>query len=237
MSTAVERIMRERGDLTCFHEPFIYDYYVNRKARVIPHFDVQEDHPVKYEDVRDLILRQAESAPVFFKDMSYYVVPHILEDTAFNERLVNCFLICNPIASILSYFELDPEVTCDEIGLEAQYQHYLGLCSSCKCVIVEAERIREDAKRVMGAMWSEVGLSYVDDAFEWGDQLPEDWKQVEGWHGDVVASRGILPITPEEADAKNEMFLDLSQKYPSMQKYYEHHLPFYESLREKSLNV
>ncbi|MCO5125978.1 MAG: hypothetical protein M9957_01250 [Rhodobacteraceae bacterium] len=26
MSTAIERIMRERGDLDCLHEPFMYDY-------------------------------------------------------------------------------------------------------------------------------------------------------------------------------------------------------------------
>ena len=41
MSTATERIMRERGDLDCAHEPFMYDYYVHRKRRVMPHFDVQ----------------------------------------------------------------------------------------------------------------------------------------------------------------------------------------------------
>ncbi len=47
MSTATERIMRERGDLDCAHEPFIYDYYVHRKIRVMPHFDVQEGHPTR----------------------------------------------------------------------------------------------------------------------------------------------------------------------------------------------
>ena len=45
LSTAIERVMRERGDLTCFHEPFMYDYYVHRQVRVMPHFDVMPDHP------------------------------------------------------------------------------------------------------------------------------------------------------------------------------------------------
>ena len=27
MSTAIERIMRERGDLDCLHEPFLHYYY------------------------------------------------------------------------------------------------------------------------------------------------------------------------------------------------------------------
>ena len=33
MSTAFERIMRARGDLDCLHEPFMYDYYINRAPR------------------------------------------------------------------------------------------------------------------------------------------------------------------------------------------------------------
>ena len=31
MSTATERIMRERGDFDCLHEPFMYHYYIGEK--------------------------------------------------------------------------------------------------------------------------------------------------------------------------------------------------------------
>lgn len=30
MSTAIERIMRERGDFDCLHEPFLHYYYLQR---------------------------------------------------------------------------------------------------------------------------------------------------------------------------------------------------------------
>ena len=123
MSTATERIMRERGDLVCFHEPFMYDYYVHRKVRQMPHFNVEQGHPQTYAEVREMLLEQAQKSPVFFKDMSYYVMPHILSDMQFSESLVNCFLIRNPVATISSYFRLDPDVTCEEIGLEAQCLH------------------------------------------------------------------------------------------------------------------
>ena len=36
MSTAIERIMRERGDLDCLHEPFMYYYYVGLGKRELP---------------------------------------------------------------------------------------------------------------------------------------------------------------------------------------------------------
>jgi hypothetical protein len=71
MSTAFERIMRARGDLECLHEPFMYDYYINRSTRQLPNFDAIEDHPRSYDAIRDMILEKAERGPVFFKDMSY----------------------------------------------------------------------------------------------------------------------------------------------------------------------
>ena len=114
--------MRERGDLRCAHEPFMYDYYVHRKVRTMPLFDVQPDHPVEYIDIRNQLLTWAGTSTVFFKDMSYYVMPQILEDEVFLGKITHCFLIRDPLASILSYFKLDPDVTLEEIGIEAHWQ-------------------------------------------------------------------------------------------------------------------
>jgi hypothetical protein len=116
MSTAIERIMRERGDLNCAHEPFMYDYYVNR-SNAMPHFDVDPDHPQTYADIRDMLIERAQAGPVFFKDMSYYVVPHILDDDLFRPHLKNVFLVRRPKAAIVSYHKLDPKVSSDEIGI------------------------------------------------------------------------------------------------------------------------
>ena len=63
MSTAFERIMRARGDLDCLHEPFMYDYYINRSTRQMPHFDAMDEHPKSYEAIRDMILAKAEDGP------------------------------------------------------------------------------------------------------------------------------------------------------------------------------
>ena len=74
----MERLMRERGDLKCFHEPFMYDYYVARSKRVMPYFKAEKGRPVTYCQVRDVLMETAEKSPVFVKDMSYYVIPHIM---------------------------------------------------------------------------------------------------------------------------------------------------------------
>ncbi|KIC09027.1 hypothetical protein RA19_17200 [Leisingera sp. ANG-M1] len=236
MSTAMERVMRERGDLDCAHEPFMYDYYVSRQVRRMPHFDVQPGHPVSYEAIRDMLLERAEQKPVFFKDMSYYVMPRILQDAAFRDRLVNCFLIRNPIASIPSYYKLDPDLTLEEIGLEAQWRHYTGLKQAGHDpLVIEAEAVRSDTRGTLARMWEKIGLEFSEAAFDWQNENPKDWQQVDGWHGDVSSSRAIRPLTLEEIAGQERKFFALARKEPRLLDYLEHHLPYYLRLKGAAL--
>ena len=230
--------MRERGDFNCHHEPFMYDYYVNRKVREMPHFEIEKDRPQTYQDIRDMLLREADQCPVFFKDMSYYVVPHILDDMVFLKRLTHCFLIRDPISSILSYYKLDPEVTLEEIGLEAQWHHYSGvLDAGLNPIVIEAESIRNDPKPVMAGLWKAIGIPYEEKGFEWQKEKPDDWGQVSGWHGEVIGSGGIKAVEPGEINRKNSEFEELSRIRPHLQKYLVHHYPFYEKLQMNALRI
>ena len=241
MSTAVERVMYERGDLDCAHEPFMYDYYVHREVRTMPHFDVEPDRPQAYADIRGMLLARGEAAPVFFKDMSYYVYPQMRDDVAFAERLTHVFLVRNPMASIVSYHKLDPDLTLEEIGLEAQWRHYEWLCTlpGVRPAIVEAEAIQEDTEGIMSRLWSEIGLDYTDSAFDWrGSEQPEDWKQVDAWHTDATQSKGIRSIDREQAAAKAEAkFEKLVSSEPHLRELLDHHWPFYEKLRRRALTA
>ena len=239
MSTAMERIMRERGDLQCFHEPFMYDYYVNRDNRMMPHFDIEEDHPVTYQDVRDMLLEKATKGPVFFKDMSYYVFPHILSDEEFGKHLINCFLIRDPIASIQSYFKIDPGVSCEEIGLEAQLRHFDALREKTgnTPVVMNAEDVRSNVKGYVRALWDRIGLSDIPEAFEWDTKPPKDWQQVGAWHGDAGASNSIRPMDKDEIEAKKKSFAELATKTPEMQRYLDHHHPFYNRLMKHKIKI
>jgi len=236
MSTATERLMRERGDLDCLHEPFMYDYYVHRQRRVMPHFEAQEGHPTAYADIRDMLLERAEKGPVFIKDMSYYVVPHILEDRAFSDRLRNSFLIRNPVASVTSYYKLDPEVTLEEVGLAAQWRHFEGLSERGEAPpVIRAEDVRADPEGIMAALWQRLGLPYRAEAFDWQRETPADWTQVEGWHADVSQSKEIRPLTDEEVRAQDDKFEALAREAPHLRDYVAHEMPYYERLSAHAL--
>ena len=237
MSTAFERIMRSRGDLDCLHEPFMYDYYVHRARKVMPHFEAEAEHPVSYNEIRTTILEKAEERPVFFKDMSYYVMPHILEDMEFLNRITHSFLIRDPMASIVSYAKLDPGVSLDEIGLESQAKHVEALkrLTGRAPVIVQSEKVQNDPEGQMKAYWAAVGLDHRPQALTFAEDVPKDWQQVSGWHKDVMASKSILPWTDADVAKTRRQFDELVSRSPHFAIYYAHHLPFHAALAAQSL--
>ncbi|SLN53008.1 hypothetical protein PEL8287_02826 [Roseovarius litorisediminis] len=237
MSTAMERIMRERGDLWCAHEPFMYDYYVARGAGHMPKFDVQPDHPTRYEDIRDMLLQRARTGPVFFKDMAYYVVPRIFEDPDFFGRLTHSFLIRNPMASLLSYHKLDPGLTQEEVGIEAQWQLYQALVDAGQTpAVIEAEAVRADTRGMMAKFWAHIGLDWREEAFDWAREPPKDWEQVGAWHEEVSTSSGIRAADAEEMLRKEMAFETCTETAPRLKDYLAHHLPFYQRLARVALS-
>ncbi len=239
MSTAMERVMRERGDFECFHEPFMYDYYVHRKQAHMPHFDVDVSQPVSYLEIKTMLLEKAKQSPVFIKDMSYYIIPQIFDDKEFAKQLTHTFLIRNPMHSILSYFKLDSNVSLEEIGLQAQWRHVEWLQNQLGVdpVILVAEQIREDTEGVIKNYWQALGLEIKNEAFEWNtEKAPEDWQQVSGWHGNVSQSKGIRKPNKENDLKRQQEFNQLAKQNPKLQQYLNHHQPYYEKLKSLALN-
>lgn len=228
--------MRERGDFACFHEPFLYDYYLNRAPRMMTMLEGAPDRPRDYRGIRDWLIAKAEQGPVFFKDMSYYVVPHILEDEAFCRRLVNTFLIRDPVRSIPSYWKLDPGMISTEVGYIAQLSHVTFLRERCgqAPVIIEAESISADPRGTMSAYWQAIGVPPVPDALSWRPGVPEDWKPVAGWHEAATSSTGIRPQSSDE-DARTA-FEAAAVEAPHLTDYLAEHLPAYRALKAAALS-
>ena len=236
MSTATERIMRERGDLCCLHEPFMYDYYIGQ-GRDFPGFEPVAGHPTDYPGIVEMLERSAKDGPAFFKDMAYYVTPRMLKDASSLHRITHSFLIRSPVASILSYHKLDPNFTLENVGLEAQWQLYEAACAAgLSPVVLDAEAVRADPKGTMRLYWDAVGLSYSETAFDW-QAPPREWDHVSAWHEEAMTSSGIRTADAEEMLRKELEFDALAKEMPHLQSYLEHHLPFYQKLSAAALRV
>ena len=202
----------------------------------MPHFNPSPDQPSSYAEVRDMILEKAENTTVFLKDMSYYVVHRLASDAEFHQRLINCFLIRNPSAAIASYYQLDPEVTREEIGIEAQWRHYRYLSDQgLHCPVIKAESVQHDPRRTVGAWWKAIGLKPIDHAFEWSTPPPKDWQQVEKWHASSIASHAIRERSHAATAAEQTRFDNAVRKAPHLQNYLRYHEPFYARLAQKAL--
>lgn len=207
---------------------------------VPPSFDVEQDYPVSYEETRDLILKLAESSAVFARDMSYYVMPEILSDVEFCQSVQHCFLIRNPLESILSYHRLDPGLTLDEVGIEAQWRHLEGVkeITGRTPVVIEAEAIQADSKGMMRSFWQATGLDYCEKALSWeAESTSGDWKYVKGWHQKVSSSQGIKPIEQGDEQEVRTKFDEAPQAALQLKQYLHHHCPFYEDLKRHRLAV
>ena len=232
--------MRERGDLQCLHEPFLHYYYLEKSQKQLAHFDGEANHPVSYQDTRDWILDMAQNGPVFAKDMSYYVMPEILDDHEFCARIRHCFLIRHPLKSILSYYKLDPELSLDEIGLQAQWAHYQGIekLGLNAPIVLEAEDIQADTQSTMRLFWAALGLDYREQAFDWNrESTPQDWQYVKGWHANVSASGGIKSVNLADDEKARAEFEKAVKEAPQLQHYLDVHLPSYEALKSHSLTA
>lgn len=234
MSTAIERVMRERGDFYCLHEPYLHYYYLEKTGKELAHFDSEASHPVTYEGTRDYILNKAEQQPVFIKDMSYYVMPEILSDTQFCNRIQHCFLIRNPLQALLSYYKLDNNVSMDEVGLEAQWNLLDGLqkIKTQPVVVLEAESVQANTEVAMSQFWQKLGLDFVAKALNWEKETaPDDWKYVEGWHQNVSGSDGIKPLDRQVLKQAQKEFDQLAKRDPRLTQLLDFHRPFYELIK------
>ena len=216
--------MLERGDLTTLHEPFLYLYYVHDARRRLPHLDVDPRRPTSYEDIRSAILEATRNRPAFVKDMCYYVVDHIRDDVDFIRRMTSTFLVRDPALSIPSYFRLDPGVTLEEIGCEAQYRCFerFAEVTGKPSVVIDAADLATDPAGTVRAYCEALGLPFMPRALTWEAELPAAWRDVSGWHADLAGSTGISGTRSSHGPGLNAA--------PHLGDYYEHHLPFYRKM-------
>ena len=218
--------MRERGDLTVLHEPFMYFFYLSKAWANCPHFHPDPTHPTDYEGIRDMIRTLAETGPVFVKDMAYYVLPELLDDLSFSRNAHHAFLVRQPVEAILSYAKLDPDFTSEEVGIEGQWQLFTGLVEAgLDPIVLRSEALRSDPKGQIGGYWRAVGLEPKPAAFEWNSDLPDGWQHVKDWHDDVLQSGAIRP-PDNNRDQAQELAL-LPDRFTEMCR---HHQTFYEKL-------
>lgn len=190
-STAFERVMRERQDLTVLHEPFTYLYYLEHFPDAEETTSFPEFFPANYEALRDWLLDLAEQQPVFVKDMAFAALPYLRADPVFTSQSEVQFMVLtrHPQRSLPSLFRIDP--TCNEnfMGYEALYDAVMTLPV---CFGLDADTFTSQPQESYQAFCTAFSLDYLPEALHFTLPPPKDW---EGdWYTTVRDSETIEKI-------------------------------------------
>lgn len=223
-STAFWRMIAERHDFVCLHEPFCH--LVNYGRTEVNGHTVHTE----YELIAALSAL-AQTRPVFFKDCTPYAYPTVLADEVFLRRATHTFLIRDPREAIPSHYALSPEVTLNEIGFTHLHALYdaAQAATGIEPIVLDAEDLVARPEAIVRAWCARVRIDYHPESLTWtpGDQL--EWSDAGSWHADVRASAGLHHTT--------RTYQDTVDNHPVLAAYLDHHLPYYHDLWRRRLTA
>ncbi len=177
-STAFEWMMRMRGDMTCFHEPFGEAWYQGEDPlwpRVTP--DSVRTPGLTLESVWARLEEEARKGPVFSKDFPHYV-DHMWTDARlalFNHS----FLVRDPAKTITSMYKHWPDFDAREVGFLEQRALFDRLADRDGRAppVIDSDDLLENPHAMVEAWCNAVGITFVESALSWepGARDEESW--------------------------------------------------------------
>lgn len=224
-STAFEWMMRMRGDMACFHEPFGEAWYKGDDAGW-PRMTAESERitGLTMQSVYDRILATAQSRPVFSKDMPHYLAPDV--DNAFLEPFRHSFLIRDPSKSIPSIFKRGPNWSISEYGFEEHRRLFDRISDRDGKAppVIDSDDLLENPVGIVSSWCSAVGIDFMPEALSWepGARLEVGWYDNGSWHDSLSASDGLKP--------QPRTYGDIQSQPDHVKDIYTMALPHYEHL-------
>ena len=229
-STAFEWMMRMRGDLTCFHEPFGEAWYKGDDARW-PRLRVDSERipGLTFDSVLDELLAAAAQGPVFSKDFPHYV-EHLWNDE-FLAYFKHSFLIRDPAKVTTSMYKHWPDFELKEVAFVEQRELFDRLADQLggPAPVIDSDDLLEDPGAVVEAYCNAMGIPYLEKALSWepGERKEVSWYDGGSWHANLRDSDGLKP-QPRQT-------IDISDAPDKIKRIYETVLPHYEHLHAHRL--
>ncbi len=224
-STAFEWMMRQRGDMKCFHEPFGEAWYQGENPlwpRVSP--DSPRTPGLTLERVLETLQAEARAGLVFSKDFPHYIT-HMLDDE-FLDLFNHSFLIRHPAKTITSMFSKWPDFHADEVGFREQRALFDLICDRDGMAppVLDSDDLLENP-RAMVQVWCEaVGIPFKPDALSWSPGARDEvsWWDGGSFHANLRDSDGLKP--------QQRKYIDISNAPHRVKRIYDMVLPHYEHM-------
>ena len=231
-STAFEWMMRMRGDMACFHEPFGEAWYMGDDARA-PRLtgDSPRKPGLTYNSVLDKLKLAAAKRPVFSKDMPQFT--QHLWTNEFLDLFEHSFLIRDP-AKVLSSLKRSYDksgdhdgFTATEIGFEQQRLLFDQLTEkhSRSPVVIDSDDLLADPVRMVESYCNAIGIEFIEKALSWspGDRGDVLWYDNDDsiWHASLRNSDGLKP-QPNKTIVLEDLPDEMQAQYYDFLPHYQH---------------
>ena len=231
-STAFEWMMRMRGDMTCFHEPFGEAWYQGEDARW-PR--IKPDSPrtagLTFDSVWQTLILAAQKGPTFSKDFPHYI-EHLWTDD-FLEYFNHSFLIRDPAKVTTSMYRHWPDFVLKEAAFVEQRALFDRLCDKNGSAppVIDSDDLLENPEAIVEAYCNATGIPFIAEALSWesGDREEVSWYDGGSWHDNLRDSAGLKP--------QARKYIDISDAPARVQEIYATCLPHYEQLYQYRLSA
>ena len=231
-STAFEWMMRMRGDMTCFHEPFGEAWYQGEDARW-PR--IKPDSPrtagLTFDSVWQTLILAAQKGPTFSKDFPHYI-EHLWTDD-FLEYFNHSFLIRDPAKVTTSMYKHWPDFVLKEAAFVEQRALFDRLCDKNGSAppVIDSDDLLEKPHGIVEAYCNATGIPFIAEALSWesGDREEVGWYDGGSWHDNLRDSAGLKP--------QARKYIDISDAPARVQEIYATCLPHYEQLYQYRLSA
>ncbi len=230
-STAFEWMMRQRGDMECFHEPYGEAWYQGEEP-LWPRLteDSVRTPGLTLDSVTGMLKATAARVPVFSKDFPHYI-KHMW-DEEFLSMFSHSFLIRDPAKTITSMYNKWPDFHENEVGFPEQRQLFdmIGDKTGLPAPVIDSNDMLEDPHTIV-RLWCEgVGIPFIEAALNWepGARREVSWWDGGSFHANLRDSDGLKP------QARHQ-YIDIGEAPSRVQVVYEKMMPHYEYMHRYRL--
>lgn len=228
-STAFEWMMRQRGDLACFHEPFGMAWYQGPEARAPRPAPADRQRPeATFEKIWNDIQEAAEKRPVFVKDMPHHT-DHMWDD-AFLDRITHSFLIRDPVKVLASLYRsyqkagMEDGFEAHEISFGPQQLLFDLLRARGETPpVLDSDDLLEDPGTMVLTYCGAIGIPFIRAALSWEPGARDDVLWYDGndeiWHASLRDSDGLKPIPRKHVDP-GDLPTNLKSHYETFMGHY-----------------
>ena len=224
-STAFEWMMRQRGDMQCFHEPFGEAWYQGEEPRW-PRLgaDSVRTPGLNMKSVWETLQAAAKQGPVFSKDFPHYI-SHMWNDELLS-HFTHSFLIRDPAKTITSMYKHWPDFHLIETGFIEQRALFDKLCDQHgeSPPVLDSDDLLEDPYTMVQLWCESVDIPFIERALSWepGARDEVSWWDGGSFHDNLRGSDGLKPQV--------RRYVDISDVPEKVKRIYEKVLPHYQHL-------